>query len=300
MTAAPRELGNSRIATVRAPAGGVTAWSGVQIGYLFGVAVEDQPIDGGPVPLAVQGVWELPKEVGLHLDTGDVAYWDQANACVTNMHTGNLAIGVCVYDAKDPKDVIDVFLAPSIPDAGGQERIELVETIMLDLVPAAYGAMTLEAVPEPFTIPTTGFNPIIQFDTVDITGRGCSLDASDGTISIDTNLAGVWKFIYSFTLSFTQEQQGRTFYFQFYNVTDSQPAGNPVYIPAGRNQDGIQPVTLTFLARIDATATNKKFQGQLGDASASLSNVMLQNLSFDAHFTDRLANLIDPIAGPPA
>lgn len=115
MASTPRELGNSRIATVRAPAGGVTAWSGVQIGYLFGVAIEDQPTDGFPVQLAVQGIWELPKQMGVALATGDVAYWDAAASCVTNTYQDNLAIGVCVYDAKAPKDVIDVFLAPSIP-----------------------------------------------------------------------------------------------------------------------------------------------------------------------------------------
>ena len=123
MTAAPRELGNSRLVTVRAPAGGVTAEQGVQIGYLFGIAVEDQPIDGYPVQLALQGTWQLPKKTGEPIMTGEIAYWDAPGRCVTKEAAGNLAIGVTVYDAKDPKDVIDVFLAPSVPvaEAGGAQ-----------------------------------------------------------------------------------------------------------------------------------------------------------------------------------
>ncbi len=287
MTAAPRELGNSRIATVRAPVGGVTAWSGVQIGYLFGVAVEDQPVDGGPVPLAVQGVWELPKEVGLHLDTGDVAYWDQANACVTNMHTGNLAIGVCVYDAKDPKDVIDVFLAPSIPDAGGQERIELVEQILVETRVAFHGAV-LRTTDDPDTDIGAGWQPLDNFDLISITPRGCTLSLN-GEFVFDR--IGAWELVIGFNMSHNESNSGRETNLRLYNVTEATP-GQAIPIAIGRNQPGTNYYTslpFTLLAGEEGDTYRVEIGG--GD---TLSSVVWNSKQITLRYLGEVGGLVDP------
>ncbi len=174
-----------------------------------------------------------------------------------------------------------------------ESRLDLLETIILDLVPAAYGGMTLASPPVAGSIPTVGFAAITQYDTVDITGRGCTFNATNGTVSINTNVTGVWQFSFEFALSHDESNQGRDFEFRFFNVTDGTQEGNAIYIPVGRNQPGTT-WGITFLANILSADAGKEFRGELGNASAAISLVEFEALSFDAHFTDRLGDLIDP------
>jgi predicted RecA/RadA family phage recombinase len=62
----------------------------VNIGKILGVALTDAPV-GQPFPLALTGVWLLPKVVGSPIAQGAALYWDTSAAAFTA--TGTPATG---------------------------------------------------------------------------------------------------------------------------------------------------------------------------------------------------------------
>lgn len=178
--------------------------------------------------------------------------------------------------------------------------IALLQTIALDLVPAAHGSMAINAPPVSSPNVPTGTNnwlPITFYQTVDVENRGCTFNPVDGTVSIQTNVTGVWQFSFGFAFDHSSSNSDRQFNFRFFNVTDGVQAGSSVPIYIGRNRVGTN-WAISFLSNIDSSAAGKLFRGEIGEADSTISGVNWRQLDFDAHFTDRLGNLIDPIQDP--
>lgn len=108
------------VMTVPAPTGGVTAGSGVQIGVMFGVAL-NTAAQTVPFDLATQGVFTLPKVSAQAWTVGQAIYWDPdaggGAVATTATSAGNLLIGVAAEVAANPSATGKVRLNGSFPAA---------------------------------------------------------------------------------------------------------------------------------------------------------------------------------------
>ncbi len=75
------------------------------------VGVTRQPIAAGALgSLAVEGVFDMPKEDDAEIDTGEWCYWDTGNEYVTTTDTGDLPCGFCTADAAAADERVRVYL----------------------------------------------------------------------------------------------------------------------------------------------------------------------------------------------
>lgn len=80
--------------TVAAPAA-VSSGQGIQVGQLFGVALNDAD-SGSDVVVKTGGIFDLTKIGSQAWTVGAVVYWDNTNKRCTTVATGSLLIGAAV------------------------------------------------------------------------------------------------------------------------------------------------------------------------------------------------------------
>jgi len=174
-------------------------------------------------------------------------------------------------------------------------QIAAIEAILLDLKPAAYGGMEIDSPPVvAVDIPAVTYLPITFYQSLHLPSRGCTFDPVGGTVSIDSEVPGVWQFILNFTIEHNESNSGRTVNVRLFNVTDGLPVGSSWPIGIGRNQ----PTTNfahTFMAEVFPALTGKLFRFEIGGGPVgdTLTGVIWNGLSFDATYQDRLAILAD-------
>lgn len=87
----------------------IASGAGVLVGSVFGVAVSSA-VSGDKLPLALEGVYNLPKATGA-ISQGAKVYWDDTNKNVTTTASGNTLIGYA-WDAQLSGDTtVNVLLA---------------------------------------------------------------------------------------------------------------------------------------------------------------------------------------------
>ena len=144
---------------------------------------------------------------------------------------------------------------------------------------AAYGSMALSAPVSGPDIPVGSFIPITQFDTVNIPGRGISLDASADTFSFD--FEGVYRVSLIFAIDHNEVNASRQFELRLFNVTDVS-AGAVTVIGMGRNVV-VTNFTISFLVDISASNVDDAYRIEVGNANTVISSVVWEtlNLSID-------------------
>jgi predicted RecA/RadA family phage recombinase len=98
-----------RMITVAAPVGGVSSGDGVLIGALFGVATKTAAA-GETVPLATDGVFDLPKLTSAVISAGDAVAWDDTAKQVNAPATGRYPIGIAIEAAGNGLATVRVRL----------------------------------------------------------------------------------------------------------------------------------------------------------------------------------------------
>ena len=87
----------------------VTSGMLVLVGSIIGVAVVDAP-NGTLVPLAVKGVFDLPKTSALAINPGDLVYLDDVNHVVNKTAAAQKLVGVALEAAANPSPTVRVRL----------------------------------------------------------------------------------------------------------------------------------------------------------------------------------------------
>lgn len=87
--------------TITSPSGGTTSGGGVLVGTVLGVAVTDS-VEGDPVAVELEGVFELPKLSTGVFTVGEKLYWDAGNARLTDVSTDNTECGIAWEAAANP------------------------------------------------------------------------------------------------------------------------------------------------------------------------------------------------------
>lgn len=100
--------------SVPAPADTLSG-AGVRVGLLFGVAVHDA-LNGEPLEITTEGVFELPKTSAQAWTVGVALYWT-GTLCTTAAGTGNIFIGVAAAVAANPSPTGTVRLNGAAPVA---------------------------------------------------------------------------------------------------------------------------------------------------------------------------------------
>lgn len=95
--------------TVPAPAGGVVSGTAYLIGALFGVA-GNSAAQTVPFPLHRGGVWLLPKATAVNWLVGAQLYWDNTAKLITNVSSGNTAVGKARNDRVNADTDAEVIL----------------------------------------------------------------------------------------------------------------------------------------------------------------------------------------------
>lgn len=95
--------------TVPAPAGGTVSGKLCVIGSLIGVAKTTQ-LEGEPVTLSTEGVFEYAKTSALAIAIGDKLYYDAANNVLNKTSAGNTLVGIAVEAAANPSATVKVKL----------------------------------------------------------------------------------------------------------------------------------------------------------------------------------------------
>lgn len=110
-----RTAGNSRVATVRAPSGGLVEGQPIQMGHMFGVAIEDAN-EGAITGIVIEGIVEFPKDPVVETSAGDVMYWNQSTGYVdkTRDKPDKVPIGWAMADTDLTDMLLDVMLCPSV------------------------------------------------------------------------------------------------------------------------------------------------------------------------------------------
>lgn len=91
---------------------GGSSGDGVQVGSLFGVAVNDF-VAGGDVTLVLEGVFDLAKKTAEAWSQGAKVYWDDSNLYCTTTAGSNLLIGKAFQDEDASAAVGQVRLSPA-------------------------------------------------------------------------------------------------------------------------------------------------------------------------------------------
>jgi predicted RecA/RadA family phage recombinase len=100
---------DGNILTVAAPAA-VSSGDGVLVGAIFGVAQTDAD-SGDDVPVAVIGVFDLPKTSALAISVGDPVYWDTGEKAVNKTAASNYLVGYATSAAANPSATVSVRLS---------------------------------------------------------------------------------------------------------------------------------------------------------------------------------------------
>jgi predicted RecA/RadA family phage recombinase len=99
-------------ATVDAAANAtVTAGTGMLIGNLFGIALNDAA-SGAPVRLRTEGVFTIAKTSALVISIGDRLFWDATNKVVNKTSAAQVCVGVALSAAANPSATVQIKLAP--------------------------------------------------------------------------------------------------------------------------------------------------------------------------------------------
>ena len=106
-------IGKGDVVIVSAPSGGVTSGQAVKVGDFFGVA-QLAAAEGADVPIAMEGVFDLPKTSAQAWTVGVKIYWDATNSVCTTASSGNKLIGGAVLAAANPSGTGRVLLNKNI------------------------------------------------------------------------------------------------------------------------------------------------------------------------------------------
>jgi predicted RecA/RadA family phage recombinase len=86
--------------TVNAPRN-VASGDGVKVGLIFGIA-STTALNGKPVAISCEGVYNIAKHAGDTFAVGDAVYWDDTAHNATSTATANTKIGVATAAAAGP------------------------------------------------------------------------------------------------------------------------------------------------------------------------------------------------------
>ena len=144
---------------------------------------------------------------------------------------------------------------------------------------AAYGSMVLTSPASGSDIPVGSFITITQFDTVNIPGRGITLDASADTVSFE--FEGVYRVSLMFAIEHNELNSSRQFELRLFNVNDASGLSSTV-IGIGRNV-GVTNFTASFLVNISVSDVDDVYRVEVGNADTVISSVVWEtlNLSID-------------------
>lgn len=106
-------IGPGDVVVVTAPSGGVTSGQAVKVGDFFGVA-QVAAAEGANVPIALEGIYDLPKTSAQAWTVGVKVYWDATNSVCTTTAGGNKLIGGAVAAAANPSGTGRVLLNKNI------------------------------------------------------------------------------------------------------------------------------------------------------------------------------------------
>jgi len=95
-----------------APTGGVVSGTPYKIGVIVGIA-GNTIAETLPFPLAVEGVFDVPKASGTAWAEGDALYWDDVAKNFTKTSTSNTLAGYCVLAALSGDTTGRIRLCPA-------------------------------------------------------------------------------------------------------------------------------------------------------------------------------------------
>ncbi len=164
-------------------------------------------------------------------------------------------------------------------------RIDLLESLIVEMVISAYGSVIQEATISNFNI-GAGWTTL-PFDTLTTSPRGISFNTTNNTFQFEN--AGAWRISTGFNLSgHNSSNQGRTTNIRLWNVADSAEAGR-ISIGIGRNVEDTQ-INVSNIWNITEDNLNEEYRFEVGGGS-SVTGGDLTNHSIAANYLDRLSSL---------
>jgi len=169
-----------------------------------------------------------------------------------------------------------------------EERVDLLEALIVELQPAGYAAASLGTGGEADTDIGAGWNPLDMIDTSTISPRGVEIFPSgDGTFRMTND--GIWQIALSLSFAHNSSNGGRTTNIRMYNITQGfGPTGVPIGI--GRN---VEDTLATLSIMLDVTNTADHFRFEIGGGD-SLTTVVWYALQVSFTRQGTLGNWIDP------
>ncbi len=158
------------------------------------------------------------------------------------------------------------------------ERVDLLESLIVQLVPAGYGGMNL-------LTPVPNFNLgagyiTVPFDNIVLAAqKGVTMDPS--TDSFTPTVAGPWRFSVGLNLEgFSSSNQGRTTNLRFFNITDGVPALQTLVVGIGRNTEALD-TTVAFIVDFVDLDINKAYRLEMGGGSTVTGGTLTDRLAIN-------------------
>ena len=166
-------------------------------------------------------------------------------------------------------------------------RIDTLEKIIVQLVPAGYGGMALDT-PVLYdirlaftTLPYDSVNPSVE--------RGVTMIPASDEFTV--NIAGVWQLMVVLNLvGHNSLNQGRAFDIRLFNVTTAAAAGG-LTVGIGRNTEDTL-ISITALFEVPETAVGNIFRMEVGNAVTAITGGSLDVNDVQFVFVSELGSLI--------
>jgi len=150
-----------------------------------------------------------------------------------------------------------------------QVRINVLESLIVDLVPSAYGAVN-ELAPVPGFDLGAGWRTL-PFDNESLTSaRGVTFDLANNTFQMDE--IGVWRWSVGFSLEgHNSDNSGRATSIRFFNETTATPSGSFV-IGIGRN---VEDTSAGLGSMFEITDTSHVFRVEVGGGDVVTGGIII-------------------------